>query len=220
MPGGRLALLGAGLEVSSAGGGTPTIVQSVVNTQNSHSGGSCTWGTATTAGSLLILIAVNSISDTGTNPAGWTLDRSGSDGGVERGRILSIPNASSQSGTVNIGSLNGDWITALLEISGLHNGGIVDVGNSHGAVGTSCTTGSITTTDVNDFIIAVFFAGFNLVDGVTGSFTEMFSGIKTQPNQQTIIAQRIPGATITVNPSATLSGSNNNAGMIQAYKGN
>lgn len=194
----------------------PAIVQSVIELRHNANGGGCTWTNPTTMGNLLIMVALNSNADSGTLPSGWTSIRTQTDTGVEFCRILTA--AGGRFGAESIGSLNADWAVALIEISGLTNGGQVDVGNGHSALGTTVTTGSITTTAAEDFIIACLFTGFNLTDGISASFTELFGGLQNQANQQSIIAYRIPGSTVTVNPQATLSGSNLHGGIIQSFK--
>lgn len=171
-----------------------TRVQEISSFGNSATA-SCTYGTATTAGNLLIGVATQHEGSTSTTtlPTNWNYATSDNDGNGDFILIMYYPNAPSTT-SVSI-SWDGNtfrWTMYLAEYSGIVATSPLDQSNT-GTNSTTPTSGSITTSYPNSVVIV----GFSTVSSQTFS---------SPTNSFTIVDQQSSGASAYLEYIATSSG--------------
>lgn len=192
-----------------------------------------TWGSATTAGNLLIMgvcCGSNSLNITFTPPSGWTLltaqlTANGGANPAVTGALYYKKNAASESGAKTFTFSSAVWASLFLaEFSGCDVTAPLDQESSATSTGsTNCVTGTTTTTAVaNELLVALTACNSNFTQTTPqNSFT-------LQDTQKSAAAgtarvsggflYRIVSATGAYTTGVTLSSSNPNIGKIATFK--
>lgn len=208
---------------SAPAAAAPVLVQSVqTNTNGGSSPVSATFGTAATAGDLLIAVCGYNASSTLTAPSGFTtaINQSGT---VSLAIFYKVAAGTETTISCPFTGSGGSGVIMLYEFSGVRILNELDAVNTTASSGNSATasSGSVTTTNASDLLIAGMIADSSSTPGSwTSSFTTGLSGsVGGKPQTRTSYSSGYLSTSSAGTFSSTVAiGSGNWRGQIAAFK--